>query len=1257
MRIRPSVVLLSLFAAGCVPTTSGAPCATDSNCPTGQICTAGFCAVGSGTGGGVGGSAGGGVGGGGVGGGGVGGSSGGGAGGGASSASLDITPGTQDFGIVPKGGNSGTVTFDVANTGAVGSGTLATMVLGADAAEFEITSNGCMGQVLAANTRCQISMRFSPTAAGLKAATLNVTGTPGGTAIAQLSGTGLSAGSISVSPLSRDFGSIEQGKPGATQAFIVQNNGSAATGPLATLVTGTQAGDFVVGSDTCAGQTLAPNASCTVNVQFQPAAAGARLATVTVTGMPGGAAAAPVSGTSLASPQLVIAPLSQDFNSVTIGSSSSISFTVSNSGGVSSGVAAAIISGPDADQYAIATNTCTAAIPGGSACTLVVKFAPTMTGVKAATLTIGASPGGAAVSTLTGAGIAPGALSISPASQDFGAVLQGMTGASPVTFTITNTGGAPSGTLGTRLLPLAGSSFNVVTDSCTGVLAAGGTCTVSVRFSPASAGPKTATLEVSGNPGGTAPANLTGVGLMPAQLSMAPPSFTFANTVVGGSSAAQSFTVTNTGGVPAGATAALTSTLAGSNPADFVISNDTCTGTLGAGASCTVQLTFKPSTAGSKAASLNVSATSGGVAPASLSGTAETPATLTLTAVVPNSVAFGNVTVGSSSTMSYRVSNTGQQTSSPVSTVLMGVDFALQTGSAGDCINGTSSLAGGASCNLRVRFTPTSNLARSATLSVSATAGGAPPALMLTGAGLNPGALTGSPGSKDFGGVEVNMVSAGTATWTISNSGNLPATGLVFSNNNAVEFQTMSTCGTTVPAMGSCVVTTVFKPGGGGTRNATLQMSYAEGPAISMAVSGVGLFRLTVTPTGTGTVTSSVGAIACGANCSDLYPAGTVVTLQARTTNGSNAFFTGWTGACTNSNRDCVVTMNLSRNATATFAPMNNNLIFASSRTYVGAPAIGSVANADSQCNVMASAAGINNATGNGYQAWISSSTSNVLVRLGAAARGWVRIDGKPVFDSQTQIAARQLWHPINRDENGALITTDGYVATGTQGNGATSGQTCTDWTVGSSVFGTFGNVNDGPSAWTAENNFGCSFTLRLYCMGKTKTAALSPAPFGGTAKFAFVSNATLAPNLLSGPDEFDALCNSEKPAGSGAFKALIASTGFSAASLMVPSTNYQTIEKLLIGTGAEIISGSFQTNGAGMWEHSNLTFPPTAFERVFTGSNAPAAIGAGPGNCSNWGSGAGTGIFGLYALPDSRGWNFGQQNCNVAAHVHCVEQ
>lgn len=419
-------------------------------------------------------------------------------------------------------------------------------------------------------------------------------------------------------------------------------------------------------------------------------------------------------------------------------------------------------------------------------------------------------------------------------------------------------------------------------------------------------------------------------------------------------------------------------------------------------------------------------------------------------------------------------------------------------------------------------------------------------------------------------------------------------------------------------------------------------------------------FPLAVTKTGTGTVTSSPAGINCGASCTASFDTGASVTLQARTVNGSNAFFSGWTGDCASagSSRDCTVSMTQSRTVGATFSAMTNNVIFASSRTYIGALAIGSVANADSECNTLATAAGINDAAGNGFIAFISSSTSNAFQRLSPTPRGWVRMDGKPVFDSQAAITAGQIWHPINRNEFGQVVTSDGYVATGMNGDGSTAALTCMDWS-GAGSFGAFGNVNNGPGAWIQENNFGCNFTLRLYCMGKTKTVALTPAPFAGPAKYLFVSNATVGPNSVTGPAEFDAVCNAEKPAGSGTFKALVASTGSAASSLVSSTTNYMTIQRLFIGTGAEITSASFFASGAGMWEHSNFSFPtPTGpLARVYTGSASPVALGSAQTTCNDWGSTMGNGTYGLYQMGRDRWWGFNVQACNLPAHVHCIEQ
>lgn len=75
---------------------------------------------------------------------------------------------------------------------------------------------------------------------------------------------------------------------------------------------------------------------------------------------------------------------------------------------------------------------------------------------------------------------------------------------------------------------------------------------------------------------------------------------------------------------------------------------------------------------------------------------------------------------------------------------------------------------------------------------------------------------------------------------------------------------------------------------------------------------------LTVTKsgTGTGTVTSDIGAINCGATCSDIYP-GSVVTLTAAPSAGST--FVGWSGSGCSGTGTCVVTVNAAKSVNAQF--------------------------------------------------------------------------------------------------------------------------------------------------------------------------------------------------------------------------------------------------------------------------------------------------------------------------------------------------
>ena len=82
-------------------------------------------------------------------------------------------------------------------------------------------------------------------------------------------------------PTQIDFGTQTVGAPGAPRRVTVANTGSAPLTIYSMSIGGANAGDFATASSTCAGQ-IAAGASCTADVIFTAAAAGTRVATMTL---------------------------------------------------------------------------------------------------------------------------------------------------------------------------------------------------------------------------------------------------------------------------------------------------------------------------------------------------------------------------------------------------------------------------------------------------------------------------------------------------------------------------------------------------------------------------------------------------------------------------------------------------------------------------------------------------------------------------------------------------------------------------------------------------------------------------------------------------------------------------------------------------------------------------------------------------------------------------------------------------------------
>jgi beta-lactam-binding protein with PASTA domain len=206
---------------------------------------------------------------------------------------------------------------------------------------------------------------------------------------------------------------------------------------------------------------------------------------------------------------------------------------------------------------------------------------------------------------------------------------------------------------------------------------------------------------------------------------VAPTSLAFGNQTVNVTSSAQAITLSNIGAVPLSITSIA---LNGTNPGQFAQTHN-CGSSVAAGGSCTIQVTFKPTSAGAKTANLVITTTGGaGNKTVPLSGTGVTAAYT----VSPASLAFGSLPRRTTSaTQTVSVANIGVLALTITSITLAGPNKG-QFAQANDC---PAQLGPAAACTISVVFKPTSAGAKSATLKVTPS-GVAAKSVALTGTGI-----------------------------------------------------------------------------------------------------------------------------------------------------------------------------------------------------------------------------------------------------------------------------------------------------------------------------------------------------------------------------------------------------------------------------------------------------------------------------------------------------------------------------------------
>jgi trimeric autotransporter adhesin len=493
-----------------------------------------------------------------------------------------------------------------------------------------------------------------------------------------------------------------------------------------------------------------------------------------------------------------------------------------------------------------------AARPAGSAATLnsttdpQPRFTADVAGTYQATLQVNDGMVSSNVATVTISVATPTPVfALSSTAMDWAAAVGASSTASVV---VSNTGAAPM-TLNTLVLGGAAApefsldASNVCTPAL--VLAPTSSCTLVLRLTPVGTGLREANLSISHTaPDSPATITLRGTATAAAQarIETSALSLPFGEAQVG-SSGVRELTVRNAGD------AAMTFAsfgVTGVAAADYARAG-TCAVTtpLAVGATCTVSITFRPSTTGARDAALvlNTNASNGSVTVV-LSG-AGVALPVPQVSLSPTSVDFGSQTVGGVyGARSVRISNSGTANLTVTSISVTGSEFAAQPSGC------DAPLPPGGSCEVMVRFNASAaDLDFAQSLRVESSAGGSPHTVALRGRGVAAAvaslAWSAATQPVPYGEVSVGSLSIA-QTFTLTNQGPGGATVSLI-NTTGADANQFTIAGGTCRAGGtilqgeSCTLEVRFAPALAGNRSAALQVVSNGAGVAPLMLQGTGL--------------------------------------------------------------------------------------------------------------------------------------------------------------------------------------------------------------------------------------------------------------------------------------------------------------------------------------------------------------------------------------------------------------------------------
>jgi len=460
----------------------------------------------------------------------------------------------------------------------------------------------------------------------------------------------------------------------------------------------------------------------------------------------------------------------------------------------------------------------------------------------------------------------------------------------PATVKITNNGTAAASTV-----TVTPSGVGVSASGCGGSLAIAASCDVTITATPTAAGAIVGSVLVAAANGNAVNISVTGTAVQPGSFTVAPNAVPLGDVVVG-ATVPVSVTVT--------ATAAITGLTVGVQGTDLTLGTSAtpCTGTLAAGASCTVAATFTSATAGSPTNDAIVVSQGGVSKTVPVTASVLPPAKLGAT---PTSAALTAAPGSSSVNLDVNVGNSGGMTTGAIAVVLGGANAADFKIVSDKCSIVT--LAPGAFCTVTVAYTPAATVTavEAGTLTITDKGSAASSAVVT---------LTGTPnisGLTVTGGPALGSVAPGATgaevVFTVTNTAATPTGALTPAVGSPLVAISSNTCATkaTLNKGDTCTIGLKLAPPAGtaaqaisslltvssaaaGQASASFTGNVVTGPALSAAPASVNFGSIpvnqsstaqTVTITNTGaTVTGTLVVTSVGAAASQVAVTGSTCT-------------------------------------------------------------------------------------------------------------------------------------------------------------------------------------------------------------------------------------------------------------------------------------------------------------------------------------------------------------------------------------------